>query len=406
METVEIVRMDHKGRGIGYINGKVVFVPNALVEEVVNVNITKDKKNFLEAEIKGFIKKSPKRMDSICPYFNSCGGCNLLHLNYDDTINYKLEKIKSIFAQSKIDFKDIEVIKNPQKYYYRNKIELKIVNGKVGYYVSESHMLVEIDKCLIAARCINEFIKDIKYLNLVNANLIIRCNYNDELLIIIETDDDMLIDTKYLVSNHKIVGIIFNKKVMYGSSHFIDIINKRLFRVSYDAFFQVNPYVTSEMFKLIEEYVTPNSIVMDLYSGVGTLGIIASKKAKKVYSVEIVENAIKDGIINAKMNNIDNIYFMLGDVSKVIDKINETCDFAIIDPPRRGLDKITTRFLKNNNFKNIIYISCDPMTLARDLKLLEDSYEIKEFKIMDMFSYTYHLESFCVLKRKIQVNCI
>ena len=392
--------MDHQGRGIGFIDGKIIFIPNTLVGEIVDVEITKIKNNYMEGKVLKYIKINDKRCSSKCPYFLECGGCQLLHMNYDDTIDYKLDKIKNILKQNKIDFTDIDVIRNPRDYGYRNKLELKIVDGVVGYYKADSHSLVEIKECLLANDAINAFIKDIKYLNLKNANVTIRCNYNNELLIAIETQDDMLIDTKMLSSKNKIVGIIFNHSVVYGEKHFIDIINNQLFRVSYDAFFQVNPYVTSEMFKLLQNNIPSSNSVMDLYAGVGTLGIVASSKAKKVYSVEIIENAVKDGLINAKMNKKYNIYFMLGDVGEVVNKINDQIDFIIVDPPRRGLDNKTKEFLELQKPKSIIYISCDPMTLVRDLKYLEELYKINLFTIMDMFSYTYHIESFVVLNLK------
>lgn len=398
--NVEIVRMDHQGRGIGYIDGKIIFILNTLVGEIVKVKIKKEKKTYLEGEVVEFLRVSEKRCESKCPYFLECGGCQLLHMSYENTIFYKLNKIKSILKQNNIDYKDINVIKNEHDYGYRNKIELKIVDGEVGYFKTESHILVRIDECIVASNAINSFIKDIKYLNLNNANLILRSNYNDELLVIIETKDDMLIDTKTLAEKHKLVGIIFNDKIMYGEKHFIDIINNNLFRVSYDAFFQINPYVTSKMFLLLQKHIPESNNVMDLYAGVGTLGIIASSKANKVYSVEIVKNAIKDGLINAKMNKKENIYFMLGDVSEVVGKIKDKIDFIIVDPPRKGLDNKTKEFLKTHKAKSIIYISCDPMTLARDLKELESDYVIEEFAIMDMFSYTYHIESFVILKLK------
>jgi len=400
MNLVKIVRMDHQGRGIGYIDNKIVFVPNTLIGEEVKVEITKEKKKYLEGKVVEIIKCSKSRCESMCPYFNNCGGCNLMHTTYEETINYKLDKIKSILELSSINFRDIKVIENPRPLNYRNKIELKIENGLVGYYEHNTHSLIEIRECLIASIAINKFIKDINYLNLNNALVTIRSNYNNELLIIIDSKDDMLIDTKYLSSKHKIVGIIFNEIPVYKESAFIDIINNKLFRVSYDAFFQVNPHVTSKMFELLLDNVPESNVVLDLYAGVGTLGIVASEKAKKVYSVEIVKNAIKDGLVNAKMNKIDNIYFMLGDVSKVIDKIKDTIDTVIVDPPRKGLDKKTIEFLKQEKLSTIIYISCDPMTLARDLKDLEEIYQIKEFNIMDMFSYTYHVESMVILNRK------
>ena len=149
---------------------------------------------------------------------------------------------------------------------------------------------------------------------------------------------------------------------------------------------------------MIKDKVLEDDNVLDLYCGVGTLGIVASKKAKSVIGIEIIENAVLNGVFNAQINKCNNIKFMLGDVSKTVNKLNIEFDTLIVDPPRKGLDYNTIQFIKDNKFKKIIYVSCDPNTLMRDLKSLSDIYKIDEYKVLDMFSYSYHVESFCLLE--------
>ena len=191
MPKVLIEKLDDFGRGIAHINNKVVFVKNALPKEEVEVKIINDKKSFSEAEVTKYLKLSKDRIDSKCPYFNLCGGCNLLHLNYENTLFFKQNKIKELLKKNKINYdKEIEIIKNDNPLYYRNKISLKIENGKLGYYEENTHKLIEIKECITAKHSINEVIKNYKLLNLGNAKLTIRSNNNDEILIIIETKSD------------------------------------------------------------------------------------------------------------------------------------------------------------------------------------------------------------------------
>ena len=402
MPKVLIEKLDDFGRGITHINNKVVFIENTLPEEVVEIEIINDKKNFSEAKAIKYLKSSKDRIESKCPYFEVCGGCNLLHLSYENTLTFKQSKIKELLKKNKINYnKEIEIIKNDNPYYYRNKVSLKIENGHLGYYEESSHKLIEIKECIIAKHSINEVIKNYKLLNLENAKLTIRSNYNDEILIIIETKNkEYNIELAKLKEKVKLVGIIYNNITIYGENFFYERMNGKLFKVSFDSFFQVNECMTNELFNLIKNNIDKDSIVLDLYSGVGTLGIVASSKSKEVYSIEIIKNAILNGIKNATLNQVNNIKFMLGDVSKTVDKIDFNFDTLIVDPPRKGLDKKTREFILKKLPNKIIYISCEPNTLMRDLKELETAYEISDFKIMDMFSYTYHVESFCVLERR------
>lgn len=391
---VHIDRMDHFGNGIGNINGKIIFVKGALTGETVDVTITKDKKSFMEGTINTIIYKSSKRVEPFCKYFGVCGGCSLCHLNYENTLEYKKERVKNIL--SKFDIPKINVIRNENDLYYRNKIELKIVDGKLGFYEKSTHNLIEIKECKVTKKSINKSFEFVKNMKLENANVTIRANYNDEVLIIIDSKEKPVILNP---EDYKIVGIVLNDKCIYGQDNFMEKINNLFFTVSYNSFFQVNNYINLELFNLIKENIVGKT-VLDLYSGVGTLSIVASKVVDKVYSIEVTQNAVKNALINAKINKCDNINFILGKVEDKIGFINDKIDTIIVDPARAGLDKKTIEVIYNICPQRIIYVSCDTQSLANNLVDLAN-YEIKKFYILDMFSYTYHIECFCILDRKI-----
>lgn len=391
---VHIDRMDHFGNGIGNINGKIIFVKGALTGETVDVTITKDKKSFMEGTINTIIYKSSKRVEPFCNYFGVCGGCSLCHLNYENTLEYKKDRVKNIL--SKFDIPKINVIRNENDLYYRNKIELKIVDGKLGFYEKNTHNLIEIKECKVTKKSINKSFEFVKNMTLENANVTIRANYNDEVLIIIDSKEKPVILNP---EDYKIVGIVLNDKCIYGQDNFMEKINNLFFTVSYNSFFQVNNYINLELFNLIKENIVGKT-VLDLYSGVGTLSIVTSKVVDKVYSIEVIPNAVKNALINAKINKCDNINFILGKVEDKIGFINDKIDTIIVDPARAGLDKKTIEVINNICPQRIIYVSCDTQSLANNLVDLAN-YEIKKFYILDMFSYTYHIECFCILDRKI-----
>lgn len=391
---VHIDRMDHFGNGIGNINGKIIFVKGALTGETVDVTITKDKKSFMEGTINTIIYKSSKRVEPFCNYFGVCGGCSLCHLNYENTLEYKKDRVKNIL--SKFDIPKINVIRNENDLYYRNKIELKIVDGKLGFYEKNTHNLIEIKECKVTKKSINKSFEFVKNMKLENANVTIRANYNDEVLIIIDSKEKPVILNP---EDYKIVGIVLNDKCIYGQDNFMEKINNLFFTVSYNSFFQVNNYINLELFNLIKENIVGKT-VLDLYSGVGTLSIVTSKVVDKVYSIEVIPNAVKNALINAKINKCDNINFILGKVEDKIGFINDKIDTIIVDSARAGLDKKTIEVINNICPQRIIYVSCDTQSLANNLVDLAN-YEIKKFYILDMFSYTYHIECFCILDRKI-----
>ena len=217
-----------------------------------------------------------------------------------------------------------------------------------------------------------------------------------KLLLIITTEDKINLNSLNMPSN--IVGIILNNKCIYKDNYFYDYIDDMKFKVSYDSFFQVNNYMASNIFSILRNNITGKNL-LDLYCGVGTLGLSLKDNFKNIYGIEKVKNAILDAKHNAKINNVKNAFFYAGDTAKIIAKINQKFDTVIVDPPRSGLNKETLNHLKKINPQTIVYVSCDPMTLARDIKELEN-YQVKKTNVLNMFPRTYHVECVCILNRR------
>ena len=392
---VEILRFDDFGRGICYVDDKVTFVPFAMPGDVLEIEITKEKKNYNEGKIVKIIKPAKNRVVPPCPYFGGCGGCSYQMLHYEENLLEKQNNVINYFKKNGLLINP-SIIKNDRPYNYRNKITLKIVNRKIGYFKNNSHEIVEINKCLLAENKINEVIKLIPSLNIINGEVIIRSSYKNEVLIIISTNDNVEISKIKDIKNLK--EIILNNKTIYKDNYFIEEVNDIKYNVAYDAFFQVNRLVCAKMFKLAQDFVNEGDIVLDLYSGVGTLSLSAARKAKEVVGVEINKNAVDNANSNAKLNNLTNALFIYSDAGD-IKNLDINFNKLIVDPPRAGLSKDTINFINKRLPEEIMYISCDYHTQVRDLKLLDD-YEIIDSYVCDLFSYTYHVESIVSLKFK------
>lgn len=391
---VEILRFDDFGRGICYVNDKVTFVPFSMPGDILEIKITKEKKKYNEGKIVNIIKASKDRVAPPCPYFGVCGGCTYQMLHYEESILEKQNNVINYFKKNGFLIKP-NIIKNDNPYNYRNKITLKIVNKKVGYFKNNSHDILEINNCLLASNKINEVIKLIPSLNIVNGEVIIRCNYKEETIIIINTSNN--VDISKIKDIIGLKGIVLNNKTIYKDNYFLEEVNGIKYNVTYDAFFQVNRLVCTKMFKLTQDFVDKSDLVLDLYSGVGALGLSAAKKAKEVVGIEINKNAVDNANRNAILNNLINAKFIYSDAGSIKD-LNLNFNKLIVDPPRAGLSINTINFINKRLPEEIMYISCDYHTQVRDLKLL-DNYEIIDSYVCDLFSYTYHIECICILKR-------
>lgn len=405
MYKVEVTKLDHQGRGIAKINDKIIFIPNALPEETVDVDIILEKKKYYEGIIKETINASDKRIKSICPYFEECGGCQFLNMNYQDSLDYKQNKVEEImnkYLGIKIKINNIVACDN--NLYYRNKTTFQVKND-IGFFKEKTNTLIPVDKCYISDIKINDIYKAIKdNINLTNVKqVIIRATKNTlESMVIFKTSN--YIDNKKIIDilKKKVDSIYINDELIYGKGKIIENLCNKNFYISPSSFFQVNTLQAEKLYNKAIAYadIKKEDTVLDLYCGTGTIGIVASDKAKKVIGIELNKEAIKDANENKKLNNINNIEFYAGDVGKILNKNNYKPDIIIVDPPRVGLDSLALSQILNIRPKKLVYVSCDLMTLARDLKLLSNDYDILELTPVDMFPYTAHVESVCALKLK------
>ncbi len=395
---VKIDRMDHFGRGIAYIHDKIVFVDNALSDEVVSIKIYKENQKKIEARGVKVITESKEREKPKCPYYDFCGGCNIMHMKYSTQLTFKENKVKDIVKKyAGISPDKVRCILPSPQFYYRNKIILHVQDKKIGLYKNKSHEIIEIDKCLLVNERINQIIKILK-------KFIKETNHCIE-EIIIRGSNDFLLYIKGKVEQEKIadyfknINVVVNDKAVLYNGFIMDTLFDKDFIVSPNSFYQVNGFQTEKLYDLVVSYFKDEKCkkVLDLYCGTGTIGMIMSDYVEEVVGIEINSSSYLDALKNKELNQIGNIHFINGKVEDFIDSF-DNIDAIVVDPPRNGLDKHVIGVLKTLSSKKIIYVSCDVMTLARDLKLLNDKYEVLEITPVDMFPNTYHVECVCVLK--------
>ncbi len=408
-KQVVIDNLDHYGRGIGRIDGHPIFIEDALPGEIVDVDITISKKNYFEGRVVNYIKTNSKRISSECPYFGQCGGCQLMMLPYEEQLSYKSNKVKEILKKfADIPERIISEIIPSINTNYRNKVTLQ-VDKQIGLYKNNSYDLIPIDSCLIVSKAINNVIDIIKHKILLDniKQIVIRSSEttNETMVILVGSgkinEQSVIINLKDVCSSI-VVSDNHKYRTIYGNDYIHELIGKYKYVISPDAFFQVNTKQAEKLYTKINEYacLTGKETVLDLYCGTGTIGIFVSEKAKHIVGIEINKYAIEDARKNAIINNITNIEFKCGDVKDIISQINTKIDVVIVDPPRSGLDKEAINNLLKIKPTKIIYVSCDPVTLARDLKILKEYYDINEVTPVDMFPQTYHVENVVLLMKK------
>lgn len=392
---VKIDRLDHQGRGIASLD-KVTFIPNTLPGEIVDIEITTSKSKYNIGKVNRYISESNSRIKPICPYYNVCGGCELMHLSYENELKYKEDKIKNIMSRYAGLDNVSSIVGCNTELSYRNKVTFK-VDKKISLSKKESHELVNVDKCLLISDRMNSYISILNKMDLTGINEVI-IRESDEILIIFMCSENIDIDTSLLDCN--VVKYYKKYETLKGNNYIIDKIGDLSYKISPSSFFQVNKYQVKNLYDLVLNNLdlNKNDKVLDLYCGTGTIGLYVAKYSNEVLGIEINEDAIKDADYNKELNNIHNISFIAGD-SKIIHNIKFNPNKIIVDPPRAGLDKKVIDDILNINPERIVYVSCDPITLARDLNILKEKYTVEKIIPVDMFPRTYHVETVCVLER-------
>ena len=428
--------VDISSEGKGVIkNGKdIIFCDGIFPGEKADVDILYHRAGVNFGKVKKLYNLSKDRIQPRCKICTSCGGCQYQQLDYKAQLKYKTKRVKEALTRiSKIDAEVLPCLGMENPYNYRNKIQVpfnKDRNGKVkfGFYKENSHIIMPIKECAIEDRRAAPILWDIKLLleemnipcynedsgkGILRYVLIRTSHHYEELMVVLVTTQMNFPGQRNfineLVARHpEITTIVENvnsrhtnvilgnqEKVLYGLGHIKDDILGLTFEISAASFFQVNPIQVEKLYASALNLIdfSKKEIVLDAYSGVGTIGLIAARNAKKVISVEINKSAHKNAIENAKRNNIDNIEFHCADAGEFISNYPGDIDVLIMDPPRSGSDETFLSTVMNKRIKKIVYVSCNPETLARDIQYLSSMYEVNYVQPVDMFPMTAHVET-------------
>ncbi|WP_333959909.1 23S rRNA (uracil(1939)-C(5))-methyltransferase RlmD [Clostridium perfringens] len=445
----DIISQGYEGEGIAKIDNKYpIFIEGALKGEKVKVRIVKVNKNFAYGKLMEVLEASEERVNPPCAIYKRCGGCKLQHASYKAQLDFKWDRVKD--CVSKIGKLDPSIVKYPlgmeNPWRYRNKVQLPIglINGevKIGFFAPRSHDIIDMESCLIqdeigdrVVKLTREWIEkfNIRPYNVdgeydekgIVRHIMIRRGFTtNEVMVVLVTNGEKLPHKEEFVDlmvknipgiksviqniNSKKTNVILGleSKTLWGEDTISDYIGDFRFNISPLSFFQVNPIQTEVLYGKALEYanLTGNEEVFDAYCGTGTITLFLSQKAKKVYGVEIIPQAIDNAWINAKENKVENVEFFVGESEVVIpDLINKgvKADVVVVDPPRKGCDKKLLDAITNIDAKKIVYVSCDPSTLGRDLKVLEENgYKTLEVQPVDMFPNTAHIENVALLIKK------
>lgn len=435
------------GEGIGHLQGLALFVKDAVPGDKVRVGIMKVKKNYGYARLIEIIEPSPYRAEPRCPVARQCGGCQLQHCSYDRQLSYKEDKIRNCLSRiGKIDDYIMEpFIGMEEPYYYRNKAQFPVGRGKdgqvvMGFYAGRTHSIIDTSHCYIQApvnekilgvvrRFMEEFgiepYDEHNHSGLVR-HVLTRVGFaTGEIMVCLVLNGrelpacDILVDRLTRIEgmvgitinvNREKTNVILGKEIicLWGRGYITDYIGDIKYEISPLSFYQVNPVQTKKLYDTALSYagLTGNEIVWDLYCGIGTISLFLAQKAKQVYGVEIVPQAIRDSRRNAQINGIDNAEFFVGAAEEVVPKIYEEsggsmrADVIVIDPPRKGCGRVLLDTIGKMQPGKIVYVSCDPATLARDLMVLaEKGYRVERVRGCDMFGQSVHVECVCLLTR-------
>lgn len=398
-------RLNHQGKGICLVDSRVVFVSDCLPGERVKIKIDHVSKKFVSGIVIDRLSDSSSRVDVKCPYYSSCGGCDIMHMSYSFQHDFKFNKVTDIIRKFVHEDIKINEVVYDEQFYYRNKATFHIKEG-IGFYKDKTYDLIDIDKCLISSIEINSVLSVLKKMNLNNVeSVVVRSSHFDKSVMVIFSIVGKVDEGYFIDSLKDIVSSIYIKKdkykLIYGSEYIIDKIGDLRFVISPDSFFQVNTPMAYKLYSKVRDYAgnLDDSNVLDLYCGTGTIGLFVG--GKSLVGVEINESAIHDANINKNLNNISNCKFICGDSGKVLKGLDKNFDVVIVDPPRSGLSPLSINEVISVGANRVVYVSCDPVTLARDLNIFKEFYDIKEISLFDLFPNTNHVESVCLLVKKL-----
>jgi 23S rRNA (uracil1939-C5)-methyltransferase len=427
----------HSGTGVGRYQGFAIFIGGALPGEQVKVQVTKVKKTFAEGKLLSVLAAHPERIEPICPHFETCGGCQLQHISYEEECRLKhqqvKDQIKRIGLFSDVTIHPVKGMDNPWN--YRNKVQVPFgtANGKViaGFYQLGTHQVVDMETCFIQNDVQTQLTKKIKsvvtdlhipiydetsHKGILRHVLLRQGVYTDEMMVVLVTKDEHLPNKDALVKairqsfpmitsiyqniNRERTNVILGSKnnLLWGMPVIYDKIGDIRFAISPHSFFQVNPTQTKVLYDQAKKYadLTGEETVIDAYCGIGSISLYLADRAKKVYGMEIVSAAIEDAKQNAKLNHITNVQFEAGKAEVVLPRWQSEgiqADVLVVDPPRKGCEEAFLEAAVQIKPKRIVYVSCNPATFARDAKYLtEKGYDLKEVQPVDMFPQTSHIE--------------
>lgn len=386
---VKIDKLSHDLRGITKIDNKITFIPKTLPEEVVNIRITKQKKKFNDGCLTTIIEESKDRVKYICPYYDICGGCDTGHILYSKSIMYKKDMVVDIFKRYCDMDVDMDIVYDDDNIYnYRNKITLRVNDGKLAL-VGES--LVNIDYCYLVNDNINRVIGILNGICLDGIDEVI-IRGTDEIMVIIKgnIDNDKLIQ----ILKDNVSSIFINGVKVFGNDYVMINVGNYRYAVYPDSFFQVNTKMISRLYDKVLEFAGRGDKLLDLYCGAGTIGIYLANNFNSVRGIEQNESAIKGANLNKGINDIKNISFVCEKASDINEIVE---DVVVVDPPRSGLDSTTIKRILDSRIERLIYVSCNPITLARDINILKDKYNLVSMSLFDMFPNTSHAECVCLL---------
>ncbi|MFK4784769.1 23S rRNA (uracil(1939)-C(5))-methyltransferase RlmD [Fusobacterium sp. MFO224] len=439
LKKINIEKIIYGGEGMGYIDGFPIFVPMSVPGDELEIEIISKKKSYGRGIIKKIIKPGEERIDF--PKFTQedFHGCNFAMLSYEAQLKYKTLLVEDVMRKigGVSDVHILPIIGSEKETNYRNKVIEPFAYGKngeiiTGMFKRKSHEIFQIKENMLSSHLSNRIINRVKEILNENKNISVydekthrgilrhimtRTNSKNEAMLVLIINSKKIsaevskflkkvyeemdeIKSVYVSLNYKRTNFALGKTIkhLFGEKFIKETIEGIDFNISPDSFFQINLEQTKKLYKIGISYFDDieNKYIVDAFSGTGTIGMILSSKAKQVYSIEIVENAVLDGIKTAKENNIENVEFICGDVNKKIKELIESgkkIDSIIFDPPRKGVEEPTLRGLSSHKIKELVYISCNPSTFARDSKILiEEGYELEKIQPVDLFPQTAHIE--------------